>query len=299
VNTLLRGAAAITATTALLAVTGVAATAAVTAPGVSGVTPLKISAAGGVTVTINGSNLTGATAVTFDGIAATSFAVLSATRLTAVAPAGTNGAAAITVTTPAGTNTESSRSRITYRTVLGLDTGGTPTAKAGGGPVVLTVTGGTLGATAKEFGAEFVSVLLNGKTRLTPTWVDPTRMRVVVPATAADSAQLTVVHDTIAGTPGTLTLAPVVTNMTVKSSPVGGGGTTVIKPAGAEIAAATGFKFGDTAATCTKIGTSTNVQFSCVVPPAAEPGPVVVSFTSGSGTPSRFSSAASFAYTQN
>jgi hypothetical protein len=300
VKTLLRGAAAVTATTALLAVTGVAAmAAAVTVPAVTTVSPAKISAAGGATVTLTGSKFTGATGVTFDGVAATSFTVASSTRITAVAPAGTNGAAAIAVTTPGGTNAESSRSRITYRTVLGVDTADSPTVKAGGGPVVLTVTGGTLGATAKEFGSEFVAVLLNGKTRLFATWVDETRIRVVVPATAADAAELTVVHDTIAGAPATITLAPVVTNLTVKASPVGGGGTTVVKVAGADIANATGFRFGDVAATCTKVGTSTNIQFSCVVPPAAAAGPVVVSFTSGSGKPSRFTAAAAFAYTQN
>ena len=41
---------------------------------------------GGTSVTITGTNFTGATAVTFGGIAATSFTVNSATQITAVAP---------------------------------------------------------------------------------------------------------------------------------------------------------------------------------------------------------------------
>jgi len=54
--------------------------------------------AGGNTVTILGSGLTGVTGVSFGGTAATSFTVVSATRITAVAPSAPAGAVDVTVT---------------------------------------------------------------------------------------------------------------------------------------------------------------------------------------------------------
>ncbi|UAY51212.1 IPT/TIG domain-containing protein [Ferruginibacter albus] len=72
-------------------------------PTISSFTPS--SAAAGATVTINGTNLTGATSVKFGGTAATSFTVVSATQITAVVGAGATGT--ITVTTPGGTATSS------------------------------------------------------------------------------------------------------------------------------------------------------------------------------------------------
>jgi len=71
------------------------------APTVSSFTPT--SASNGTTVTITGTNFTGATAVSFGSTAATSFNVASATSITAVVAAGTSGS--VSVTTPGGTIT--------------------------------------------------------------------------------------------------------------------------------------------------------------------------------------------------
>jgi hypothetical protein len=57
----------------------------------------------GVSVTITGTNFTGATAVSFGGIAATSFTVTSATSITAIIGAGASGN--VSVTTAGGTAT--------------------------------------------------------------------------------------------------------------------------------------------------------------------------------------------------
>ncbi len=62
-------------------------TVAVPAPTVTSVSPNNGSAAGGTTITITGTNLTGATAVKFGATAATSFTVNSATSITAISPA--------------------------------------------------------------------------------------------------------------------------------------------------------------------------------------------------------------------
>jgi hypothetical protein len=64
------------------------------------------STAGGTTTTITGTNFTGATAVTFGGVAATAFTVVSNTTITATAPVrSSTGAVDVVVTTPQGTTT--------------------------------------------------------------------------------------------------------------------------------------------------------------------------------------------------
>ncbi len=72
-----------------------------TAPRLRSATP--DTARVGTIVTLAGSFLTGATAVSFGGIAATSFTVVSAAKITAVVVAGASGE--ISVTTPGGTAT--------------------------------------------------------------------------------------------------------------------------------------------------------------------------------------------------
>ncbi len=84
-------------------------------PAVSSLSPTTGPAAGGTTVTITGTNLTGATGVAFGTKAATNLVVSSATSMTAVAPAGT-GTVDVTVTTPSGTSTVNSGDKYTYTT---------------------------------------------------------------------------------------------------------------------------------------------------------------------------------------
>ncbi|RSV29025.1 putative Ig domain-containing protein [Sphingomonas sp. ABOLH] len=77
----------------------------IAAPTITGATPGSGTTAGGTSVTITGTALTGASAVTFGGNAATSFVVTGDTQITAVTPAGAAGATSIAVTTPGGTAT--------------------------------------------------------------------------------------------------------------------------------------------------------------------------------------------------
>jgi hypothetical protein len=79
---------------------------------VTSVSPSSDVLAGGATVVITGTSFGTATAVTFGGVNATSFVVDSATRITAVVPAGTLGKKDIVVNNGGGTGTN----LFTYKT---------------------------------------------------------------------------------------------------------------------------------------------------------------------------------------
>ncbi|MBL9184803.1 MAG: choice-of-anchor D domain-containing protein, partial [Verrucomicrobiaceae bacterium] len=74
------------------------------APTVTSITPSTGSTAGGTSVTITGTDFTGATGVTIGGAAATSVVVSNDTTITCTTPAGSAGTASVLVTTPGGTN---------------------------------------------------------------------------------------------------------------------------------------------------------------------------------------------------
>lgn len=73
-------------------------------PVITTISPDTGLVAGGTAVTITGTGFTGATAVTFGALPATSFTVVSDDEIDAVTPAGTAGPVPVTVTTPGGTS---------------------------------------------------------------------------------------------------------------------------------------------------------------------------------------------------
>ncbi len=104
----------------------------------------------GTTVTITGTNLTGATALTLNGVAVTGFTVADAATLTFVVPAGATSGL-IGVTTPGGTATSTSAFTVTVPVAVPTIASFTP---ATGGPgTTVTITGTNLtGATAVSIG---------------------------------------------------------------------------------------------------------------------------------------------------
>jgi len=82
-------------------------------PTVTALDPASGPLAGGSVVSITGTDLTGATSVKFGATSATPFAVLSATQVVAVSPAGT-GLAHVTVVTPGGTSATSGVDLFSY-----------------------------------------------------------------------------------------------------------------------------------------------------------------------------------------
>ncbi|WKV12688.1 BspA family leucine-rich repeat surface protein [Marivirga harenae] len=113
------------------------------APNITSFTPTSAASAG--TVTIAGSNLNGATSVTFGGTNATTFTVVSATEITAVVASGTSGS--IEITTPGGTASISNFTFIAAPTISSFS----PLTAAQGETVTISGTNLT-GATAVTFG---------------------------------------------------------------------------------------------------------------------------------------------------
>ncbi|WP_244623033.1 IPT/TIG domain-containing protein [Bradyrhizobium sp. MOS001] len=138
-------------------------------PAVTSVAPNAGLLAGGTSVTITGTALSGATAVKFGATNATSFTVNSATSITAVSPAGA-GTVDVTVTTPGGTSATSASDQFSYTpapTVGSIS----PSSGSAIGSTSVAVTGtGFTGAIAVKFGANnATSFTVNSATSITAT----------------------------------------------------------------------------------------------------------------------------------
>src|SRR5262249_3440062 len=111
-------------------------------PTVTAVSPSTGTSAGGVVVTVTGTNFTGASAVNFGSTAATCFTVLSDTSLTVTAPPITAGTYDITVTTPSGTSATGTADRFTVTAApLPSVTGISPNSGSAAGGTTVNITG--------------------------------------------------------------------------------------------------------------------------------------------------------------
>lgn len=120
---------------------------------ISSVTKNGGPGAGGVKVTIRGSDLTGATSVTFGSVPAASFTVNRAgTAITARTPAEAAGTVDILVTTPQGPSLPSAADRYTFRAPAVTRLGARSGTTSGGTKVIIS--GSDLqGVTAVQFGS--------------------------------------------------------------------------------------------------------------------------------------------------
>lgn len=145
---------------------------------------------GGTAVTITGTNLTGATALSIGGNAASSVVVVNATTITAVTPAGAAGTASVLVTTPGGTN--AANTLYTYVTPSPTVTAITPTSGTALGGTAVTIAGTNLtGATAVSIG---------GNAATSVVVVNTTTITAVTPAHAAGSVDVVVTTGAGSGT---------------------------------------------------------------------------------------------------
>ncbi|WP_170170332.1 IPT/TIG domain-containing protein [Hymenobacter perfusus] len=150
-------------------------TAPIATPAITGFTPDRGPV--GTVVTLSGTDFTGATAVRFNGTAASSYTVTNATTITATVPDGaTTGP--VTVTTGGGTATSSTSFSVenAVPTLASLDPA---TQVAGAGGFMLTATG-----------ANFIpsSVLYFNGAALSTTYLSETQLSATVPAAAIATA---------------------------------------------------------------------------------------------------------------
>ena len=239
------------------------------------VSPNAGPTAGGTSITITGTNFTGATAVRFGATSATGVTVVSATQITATAPAESAGTVDITVTTPGGTIATNSNDHYTYAgtpTVTGLAPNAGPLA----GGTTVTITGTNLSlASAVKFGTLNASGV---------TVVSATKITATAPAVVA-AGPVDVTVTTPGGTSATgaadeytYTNGPSVASISPSSGPSAGG--TSVTITGANLANATAVKFGSNTAT---VNSNTATQIVALAP-AGSAGTVDVTVATAGGT---------------
>ncbi|TCR03934.1 IPT/TIG domain-containing protein [Neorhizobium sp. JUb45] len=237
------------------------------------VAPLTGSTAGGTSVTITGTNFTGATAVSFGGVAATNVTVVNGLTITATTPAHVAGLVGVSVTTPAGTG--SGLGLFTYVQPPPLVVLATPLigSTAGGTPVTITGVNFT-GATAVSFG---------GVAATGVTVVNDLTITAIAPAHAAGLVNVAVT--TASGTGSGIGLftyvqaPPVVVLATPLTGSTSGG--TSVTITGVNFTGATGVTFGGTAATGITVVNDTTITATA---PAHAAGLVDVTVTNAGGT---------------
>ena len=138
-----------------------------TAPSVASVLPKAGPLGGGRTVTITGSHLSGTTAVTFGGTAATNVVVVSDSKLTARTPAHGAGAVDVLVTTTVDTSAAVAAARYSYVRAPIITSVSPRRGPAAGGKTV-TILGSNLnGATRVKFGTKSGKLLSVSATKVT------------------------------------------------------------------------------------------------------------------------------------
>jgi len=254
-------------------------------PAVTSVSPIAGPLGGGNSVTITGTNLSGATAVKFGSTNATGFTVNSNTQITATAPAGSAGTVDITVTTSEGTSTTNAGDQYVYVTAPTV-TSILPTAGPTGGGTSVVITGSNLtGTTAVKFGStNATGFTVNSNSQITATAPAGSAGTVDITATTAGGTSATSSADQF-----TYVAAPSITSISPTAGPTGGG--TTVTLTGTNFSGATDVNFGATPATGFTVNSATSITATA----PAGTGTVDVRVTTAGGT-SATSSADQFTY---
>jgi hypothetical protein len=246
------------------------------APTVEKVSPNSGPSSGGTEVTIEGTNLTGATAVEF-GASTASFTVRSATRIKATAPAGT-GTVDVTVTTPEGTSAVSSADQFTYVPPgPAVDVLNPAEGPVKGGTKVHI--GGTnlSGATAVDFGStsatSFTVISSTGIVAVDPVGTGTVDVTVTTPEGTSPI--------TLADRFKYVGFPPGVSGVSPKKGPAAGG--TTVTVSGVDFIGATAVDFGSVGAASFAVVSSKSIT---AVSPAETAGRVNVRVTTPYGTSS-------------
>jgi len=221
----------------------------------------------GTAVVVTGTNLTGASALSFNGMTAT-FAVNSASQITATVPSGaTTGK--VSVTTAGGIASSTTDFTVTAAASSPTITSFTPASGLVG--TTVTITGTNL--------TNATSVKLNGTTAVVST-NSATQITTKVPsgATTGTFSVTTAGGTGTAATNFTVTIpAPTITGFNPTSGPVG----TSIIVAGTNLTGATAFTLNGSAAPITG---NTSTQIAVTVPAGATSGKLSVTTLGGTAT---------------
>lgn len=252
-------------------------------PQVQSISPAVGPQTGGTSVIISGQGLSGATAVRFGPIAATSFTINSNSQITATSPASF-GTLDVTVTTAGGTSATSAADQFTYVPAPTVSSISPTTGPAAGGTTI-TITGTDfIGVTSVKFGAtDATSFTVNSNTSITATAPAP-----------AGAGDVCVLVTAVGGNSGCVAVysyipVPLVSSISPTSGPTAGGTTVTIS--GTNFTGATAVTFGATAATSFTV----NSNFSITATSPAGTGTVDIRVTSEGGT-STASAADQFTY---
>ena len=123
------------------------------APTISAVIPTAGLPSGGTSVSLTGTNFTGATEVDFGAVGATSYVIESPTSMLVTSPPGSPGSVDITVTNPVGTSATETADQFAYETAPTVSAL-SPDSGSPAGDIEVTLTGTNfIGASAVEFGS--------------------------------------------------------------------------------------------------------------------------------------------------
>ena len=248
----------------------------VPAPTVTSISPSAGPNAGGTSVTITGTNFTGASQVQFGSTDATGYTIVNATTITATAPAGT-GTVNVRVTTVGGTSANTAADDYTYYAAPSVTSISPMSGPAPGGTsVTITGTGftGLSGASAVQFGG----VNASGYTVVNSTTITAT----APPGTGTVDVRVSNPGGTSANTAAddfTYIPAPTVVSLSPTSGPQVGGTTVTIT--GTHFTGTSQVTFGGTDATGYTVVNATTITATA---PAGTPGSADVRVTTPSGT---------------
>ena len=238
-------------------------------PTITSIAPTSGVVAGGTTITITGTNLTGTTSVTVGGVAATSFTVVSSTSVTVVTPSGSAGVKNVVLITPGGTATK--YGSFTYVGVPTIVTINPNTGILAGGTTI-TITGTNLLNTS--------SVTVGGVAATSFTVVSSTSVTVVTPSGSAGVKNVVLITPggtataTSSFTYTNIALFPTITSIAPTSGTVGGG--TTIGITGTNLLNTSSVTVGGVAATSL---TNVSSVFVTAVTPAGTEGLKTITLT--------------------
>jgi hypothetical protein len=236
------------------------------------------STLGGTTVQILGSGFNGTVAVSFGGIAATSFHVVNDTQLTATSPNHPTGAVDIVVTNATGPSLPSVADQFFFAVPAPIVNGVFPSSGPTSGGTSITISGSKFtGATGVFFGtAQAAGFAVNNDGQITATAPPSNSGTVDIQVATANGTSATNPNDRFLFQPPP---APVVQSVTPSSGPTSGGTTVSIQ--GANFLGATSVTFGGTPAASFTVNSSTQIT---AVSPAHAAGPADVQVATPNGT---------------